>query len=1035
MKVSKIAINRPVTTVMFMLIVIVVGVISYLRLPLDLFPQMNIPYAVVITSYEGTGPSEIESLVTKPLEQVLGTVSNIKEVSSMSSNEQSVVILEFTDGTDMDFAALDVREKIDLVKPYLPSGAGTPTVMKVDPNAMAIMDIGVTGDYDLIELKKMIDEGILSRIERIKGVASVSISGEKEEEIKITMIPEKMNGYGVTAAQIVQILRTENLNLPIGETNHGVQSLLVRVVGEFNSIEDIRSLPIQTMSGTVYLRDIAVITEDFKNVNSFSFINGTPCINLSIEKQSTANTVDVSKLIKKEIAKLEADYPDIHFMMLSDNSSIIQLSVNSVVNSALMGAFFALFILYVFLRNFRSTLIIGVAIPVSIIFSFIFMFFFKLSLNIVSLGGLTMGIGMLVDNSIVVLENIFRHREDGLSRAESAYIGVKEVGIAVIASTFTTIAVFLPLIYVEGMVASVFKDMSLTVTFSLLASLLVALTIVPMMASRLLKITKKNDEAKKRPVTKLLDGWGRTLDRIDTGYRKLLNWCIYRRRTTVLIMLMLFGVTLVFGIMNGMEMMPSVEMGTFSIEASTPQGTKAERNFEIAEQIQSETAYITEIKNIYVTVSGGQTGVRSLITGGGGGGSAVRITVDVGSKSERDRSVAEIADEVRGKLEGKIPGAELSVRASEMSMPVGMPVSIQISGDDFSVLEDITTDIMEIVRSVEGTREITSTLDEGIMEAQIYVNRNKASLYGLNMQTIAGTLQSAVTGSIATTYKVDGTEIDIRVVYDPARVEYMKDISNISIPTQTGGSVTLSDVGSMEIKESPSSIRREGNKRVAVVEADLFGVDTNSANRQIEDKLKTYDMPKGYSYAIVGEMEEMTESYQSIYLAIAAAILLVYMVLAAQFESFIHPFTIMFSIPLSVTGAILGLVIAGKPISMPALIGILMLVGIVVNNAIVLVDYINQLRARGLTRTEAILEAGPTRLRPILMTMLTTVLALIPMSLGLGEGTDMMSPLAIAVIGGLLLSTFTTLVIIPVIYSIFDSLRNKETVLSLPKKE
>ena len=372
MKVSKIAINRPVTTVMFMLIVIVVGVISYLRLPLDLFPQMNIPYAVVITSYEGTGPSEIESLVTKPLEQVLGTVSNIKEVSSMSSNEQSVVILEFTDGTDMDFAALDVREKIDLVKPYLPSGAGTPTVMKVDPNAMAIMDIGVTGDYDLIELKKMIDEGILSRIERIKGVASVSISGEKEEEIKITMIPEKMNGYGVTAAQIVQILRTENLNLPIGETNHGVQSLLVRVVGEFNSIEDIRSLPIQTMSGTVYLRDIAVITEDFKNVNSFSFINGTPCINLSIEKQSTANTVDVSKLIKKEIAKLEADYPDIHFMMLSDNSSIIQLSVNSVVNSALMGAFFALFILYVFLRNFRSTLIIGVAIPVSIIFSFIF---------------------------------------------------------------------------------------------------------------------------------------------------------------------------------------------------------------------------------------------------------------------------------------------------------------------------------------------------------------------------------------------------------------------------------------------------------------------------------------------------------------------------------------------------------------------------------------------------------------------------------------------------------------------------------------
>jgi HAE1 family hydrophobic/amphiphilic exporter-1 len=768
-------------------------------------------------------------------------------------------------------------------------------------------------------------------------------------------------------------------------------------------------------------------------MNSYSYMNGTPSINLSIEKQSTANTVEVSKAIKAEIAALEKEYPDIDFKYLSDNSAIIQISVDSVVDSAVQGALLALLILYVYLRNFRSTIIIGVAIPVSIIFSFVLMYFFKLSLNIVSLGGLTLGIGMLVDNSIVVLENIFRHREDGLSRMEAAYTGVKEVGMAVIASTFTTVAVFLPLIYVEGMVASVFKDMSLTITFSLLASLIVALTVVPMMAAKMLKIKKPDENKKKRIVTRLLDGWGSVLDRIDSVYRKVLNWCIHRKAVTLILMLIIFVVTAYLGVSNGMELMPSVEMGTFAVNASTPQGTSADKNYKIAEEIQSRLHEIAEIKNIYVTITDGAAGARSLMMGGSGG-SSVRITADVGSKSERDRSVAQIVDEARQILDGKIAGAELSFSASEMSMSTGSAIAVQISGDDYSILENIATDVMEIVRSVEGTREITSTLEDEQMEAQIYINRNKASLYGLNMQTIAGALANAVTGNIATTYKVNGTEMDVRVVYDPTKVEYMKDIENITIPTQIGGNVTLGDIGTIQIEKAPSTIRREGNKRIVLVQADLFGIDTSTANGILEEKLQGYAIPHGYSYEITGEMEELEESYSSIALAIAAAILLVYMVLAAQFESFLHPFTIMFSIPLSVTGAILSLVIAGKPISMPALIGILMLVGIVVNNAIVLIDYIIQLRAEGLTRTEAILKAGPTRLRPIMMTMLTTVLALVPMSLGMGEGTDMMAPLAITVIGGLLLSTFTTLVIIPVIYDIFDNMKKRKNNEVQPEK-
>lgn len=1033
MKFSKIAINRPVTTVMLMFIIIVVGIISYLKLPLDLFPQMNIPYAIVRTTYEGAGPAEIESLVTKPLEQVLGTVSNIKEVSSMSSNEQSIVVLEFVDGTNMDFATLDIREKIDLIKSMLPSGTSSPLVMKIDPNAMAIMEVGLTGDYDLVEMKRILDDGILNRLERIKGVASVNVSGEKEKEIKITMLPEKMTGFGISTAQIAQILRIENLNLPVGQANYGEQTLLVRAVGEFRNIEELRNLPIQTATGPITLKDIAVITEEFKEMSSYSYMNGTPSINLSIEKQSTANTVEVSKAIKAEIAKLEKEYSDIDFKYLSDNSAIIQVSMDSVVDSAVQGALLALFILYVFLRNFRSTIIIGVAIPVSIIFSFVLMYFFKLSLNIVSLGGLTLGIGMLVDNSIVVLENIFRHREDGLSRADASYKGVKEVGMAVIASTLTTVAVFLPLIYVEGMVASVFKDMSLTITFSLLASLIVALTVVPMMAAKMLRIKKRDENKRKRIVTRLLDGWGSVLDRIDGVYRKVLNWCIHRKAITLILMLIVFIVTAYLGVSNGMELMPSVEMGTFSISASTPQGTSADKNFRIAEEIQAGLRGIAEIKNFYVTISDGTAGARSLMMGGSGG-SSVRITVDVGSKSERERTVAAITDEARQLLDGKIAGAELSFSASEMSMSTGSAIAVQISGDDYTILENIATDVMEIVRGVEGTREITSTLEDEQMEAQIYINRNKASLYGLNMQTIAGALANAVTGNIATTYKVNGTEMDVRVVYDPTKVEYMKDIENITIPTQIGGNVTLGDIGTIQIEKAPSTIRREGNKRVVLVQADLFGIDTSTANGILEEKLQGYAIPHGYSYEITGEMEELKESYNSIALAIAAAVLLVYMVLAAQFESFLHPFTIMFSIPLSVTGAVLALVIAGMPISMPALIGILMLVGIVVNNAIVLIDYIIQLRAEGMTRTEAILQAGPTRLRPIMMTMLTTVLALVPMSLGMGEGTDMMAPLAVTVIGGLLLSTFTTLVIVPVIYDIFDRMRKRKNKENQPIK-
>jgi len=1009
LKISKTAIYRPVTTIMVMLIVVIFGVVSYSRLPLDLYPSIEIPYAVVVTSYEGAGPSEVENLVTKPLERVLGTTSKLKNITSISSSGTSQVILEFEDGTDMDFASLEVREKVALIEGALPDGASEPTVLKIDLNAEPVMTIGINSNEDLVKLKQIIEDNIQPKIERISGVASVDLSGTKEKEIQITLLSDKVNAFGLTTSQIAGTLSSENINLPIGDIERGNQTLNLRSIGEFESLDDIRNLPIQTATGaTIYLRDIATVEEQFKEMESYSYMNGEPCIILSIQKQSTANTVDVTEKIYKEIGKLEKEYDDLQFKYLSDQGKDIQASIDSVIESALLGGILAVIILYIFLRNFRSTLIVAISIPVSVIATFCLMYFGNMTLNVISLGGLSMGLGMLVDNSIVVLENVFRHQEDGLSKKEAAHIGTNEVSNAVIASTLTTIAVFFPMTFAEGMVASIFEDMSLTVTFSLLASLVVALTVVPMLCSKLLKVDTNRKESRSI-LGKLLDGWGKVLEKIDGLYRRILNWVMHHRKSSVAITLAIFIATVAVIPFVGMEFMPAMDAGEFSISISLPKGSDMDSTFEILNKVEDKIEDIEEIKDMNVTVVKGSASIR----------------VDVGDMTERERSTELIADEVREKIVGKIAGADISVNANMMSMTGGTPISIEISGDGFDTLRQISDDFVKIIESVEGTREVTSSFTDGVNEAQIYIDRQKAAIFGLNTGTIARSIQNAVTGYVATQYKIDGTELDVRIVYDPSEVQYINDIKNITIPTPTGGSINLSDVGDVVIDKTPSSINRENNKRIITVSSSLIGIDTNSAQRLINQKLSEYNMPEGYTYSYGGDYEEMIESFASLGLVLILAILLVYMVLASQFESLLHPFTIMFSVPLALTGAMLALFITGNTLNMPAIIGIIMLVGIVVNNAIVLIDYINQLRAKGHSRLEAILKAGPTRLRPILMTTLTTALAMVPLALGLGEGTEMMAPMGIAIIGGLTMSTLFTLTVIPLNYTIFDDIRMK----------
>jgi HAE1 family hydrophobic/amphiphilic exporter-1 len=1016
MKLTKISIQRPVTTIMIMLIVILLGAISMARLPVDLFPDMSLPYAIVLTSYDGAGPREIETLLTRPLEGQLGTVSNLKSVSSTSSNGSSMVVLEFNAGTNMDFATLDIREKIDMIKGFLPDDIGEPMVIKIDPNMMASMEIGISGSYDLAQLNQIVEDRIINRLERISGVASVGINGGQEKEIQITLDSSKLKGYNITPSTIASILRAENINLPGGEIKHGNKTLTLRSIGEFNSIDEIRNLPIPLPGTTIYLRDIATVEETYKEMKNFSYINGRPSVNLSIQKQSTANTVEVSKAVHKTLDEISKDMKELEITLITDSARFIQSSISNVASSAIIGGILAILILFVFLRNVRSTLIIGISIPVSIISVFSLMYFGGLTLNIVSLGGLSLGVGMLVDNSIVVLENIYRFRQNGYSSKEAADQGASEVGLAILASTLTTVAVFLPVVFVEGIAADVFKDMALTVTFSLLASLIVALTVVPMLSSKLLKVETSQKIAIISKVSNIFD---KGLNNIDLQYRKLLNWCIHHRKSTAIITLVIFLASLALVPFVGMELMPSTDEGEFAVSISLPKGTIIDETFEIVDQVEKRIKEIAEVKQISYSVGG-----SNIMLGGDSSANAANFSVYVGKVNERKRGIDEIVNDTRKKL-SDISGAEISVAATSSSMGVmlgGKPIVIQISGDDLSVLNNIALDLMQTLETIPGFIDVTSSVEEGSPEAQLIVDRNKASRYGLNMITIANALQSAVGGSVATQYKIDGTEIDVKIQYDKSEISYLPDLNNITVNTPSGSHVSLDEVASIQRELGPVSISRSNQKRTVTVDADLIDIDTATAQKLIDQRMSSYNMPDGYSYDYTGETEEMMKSFESLGLALILAIVLVYMVLASQFESLIHPFTIMFSVPISLTGAMFALFISNMNLSMPAFIGLIMLAGIVVNNAIVLVDYIIILRGRGQERSEAILNAGPTRLRPILMTTLTTVLGMIPMALGIGEGTELMAPLAVAVIGGLSLSTVLTLVIIPVNYLIFDDI-------------
>lgn len=1024
---SKLCIRKPVTTIMVTLMVFIAGIVSYFNLDQALMPDMDLPIAVVMTTYVGASPEEIEELISKPMEESLGSIANVDTVTSYSSTNSSMVLLQFVDGTDIDMAAVDMRDKIDQMKSTLPDAAGDPMVIKMDINAMPIT-IGVKAEnMDLESLNDLLEDNVANRLERIEGVASVSLSGGITNEVRITVDPVKLAGYGLTTSTLSGLLAAENMNLPSGDLTQGNTTVAVRTIGEFTSVQEINNLPIPTSTGAViHLSDVARVEQVEADRDSFTYINGEKGILLSVDKQSTANLVKVSQSLKDEIAKLQRDYPELEIDMLSDTSDYIEMSLSNITETALLAAVIAFFVLLLFLKNAVTAGIIAVSIPTSIMATFALMHVTDINMNMISMGGVAIGIGMLVDNSVVVLDSIYQYYERGYTAAESAEIGAKEVSMAIIASTLTTVAVFLPMALIGGTTGAMMKNLSFTIMYALIASVVVALTFVPMACALLLKRETKTFVWKNLKFLSFLDRWEGAIDTLSRKYEKLLKWALRHRKKTVLTVLLVFILSLCSIPLAGMDFMASMDEGVATISVDLPNGTDLDTTEETTLEVLYRLQDIPEADVVYANVGSGMLS---------SGTNSASITMNLVDAKDRKRSTEEVCDDIE-KLLADIPGADITVSSSDSAMGslASADVTMNVYGYDAATLVDVEDELIDKLSQVDGLSDVEGSTGDTVPEAKVTIDRAKASQYGITTASVASALSTAISGSTATQYKLDGTEIDVVIRYDTNSVNYLTDLNNLTVTSAYGTQVPLSDVATITMDESATTIMRENQKNYITISANADNMSTSEAQKLVEKAMADIELPDGCTYQFSGMMEKMNDTFRSLEIAMVVAVLLVYMIMASQFESLRYPFIVMFSMPLAITGAIIGLLITGNTITMPAMMGFVMLIGMVVNNGIVLVDYTNQLMDRGMNCYDALTSAGPRRLRPILMTTLTTVLGMVPMALATSEGSEMMQALAIAVIFGLTLSTVVTLIFIPVLYMWMNERKRKSNARKTAKR-
>ncbi|MDD3716461.1 MAG: efflux RND transporter permease subunit [Candidatus Marinimicrobia bacterium] len=1021
MKISSLSIRRPVTFFMIYLIAVGFGLFGLSRLKLDLYPEIEFPMAIVMTNYEGVGPEDIENTLTRTLESTITSVEGVKHISSISRNSISVVQIEFNWGTDMNQAETDIRRRIDRVRRFLPEDASDPLTFVFDPSMQAIMRLKASSEQmGSAELRKLVEDQVQPRLERIEGVASASVYGGLERQIQVNINPYELAASNISILEVISLLATANLPIPGGLIEEGLREFSVVTNSEFESIEDIKNTIVgYSASGDpLFLKNIANVVDGYKDVTSVVRDNRENSINIGIQKQSDANTVQVCNATRKALGDIEKNIGgDIRLYVHFDQSEFIEESAGNLASTAIIAFLLTGLVLFIFLRHFRSSLIAAVSVPVSIVVTFFFMSILNVTLNIISMAGLAIAIGMLVDNSIVVLENIFRRHDDlNENICIAANKGASEVGTAVTASTLTTLSIFIPMLFVGGVAGMMIKDLAMTIIVSLTISLLVSLTLVPLLSSKLLN---KNAEDHK---TRIMAGFDNAMERffnvLGRLYRKTLDWSLKHRKTLVFSILALFGLSVFLLSRIGFEFMPKTDDNQFSLSIELPVGTAlptTDAYFRQIEEIIVNSVPEIENMNVNFGARGGFGAISGAATNTG------RVSVTLVDKELRKRSKFEIQNEVRKKISG-IPGLKIAF-ASGGFMGSGNDLVIEIYGHDLKQAEAIANAINDKISGIPGMVDIQLSFSDPQPEYTVVVDREKAGKMGLNIAQLARIVETSVKGSVASVYRENGEEYDVYVQLGREFRESGQDLKNIFVKTASGQQIPLSAIAEIRETEAPVSILRKDQNRIVTLSANVSGQDLGSVTDLVEKEIKTIALPSDFRVQISGSAEDMRETSRNFMLAIIVAVLLVYMVMASQFESLLDPFIILFTIPLAMIGVAFSLFLTNTTLNMTSLIGAMVLVGIVVNNGIVLIDYINRLiREEKKHVTDAILEGAQTRLRPVLMTALTTILSMIPLALELGSGAELWGPMARTIIGGLIASTFLTLFFVPVV---FDFLQHR----------
>lgn len=1015
MKLHEISVKRPIAVTMVVLIFVVIGLYSLSMLPIEMMPEMEMNYALVYTSYSNAGSAEVESLVTKTIEGAISSVSGIDTVQSQSSEGTSVVMASFAAGTDMDKAVTDMDDKIDLIEDYLPENCEEPIVMKLDTSMMpsAMMSISYEG-YDLIQTKQFVEDNLQSQLESVNGVASISIAGARDRIIEVKVDPEKLYGYNMNISSISSSIAAQNINMPAGSTEGMNKNMSVRALGKFSSLKDIENVPLNTATGQIiYLKDVATVKDTFSDYTNYARLNGENAISITVTAESDANTVDVVNGVIEALEKVKAKHPKFTYNMTMEQASFIEEAISSVASNAVSGALLAIIILLLFLGNIKTSLVIGLTMPVSVITTFIGMYFSGMSLNVVSLGGLALGVGMLVDNAVVVIENIYKRKSELKEDAvTSAIKGAGQMVSPVIASVLTTCIVYVPILFIDNMMAVMFKQLAFSIIFSQLASLIVTFLIIPMFTSKM-----ENGEKKTKKLAFIVEPFEKMMNYLYGKYRKALTFVLKHSRKALAFTLIVFVLSLgVLGLL-GMTLMPSTDEGTVTVSVVMPQGTKVEDTNKLSLKIEDKLKGYEAVETIFSNV--GSTGSMSAITGAGGNSSSITVTL----KENRKKSTDDIAQEIRLMLKD-IAGAEISVATSNTAMS-GMTsdeITFEFSGNDDAQLEKFVKEAEELLSKVNGVTETETSISDTKSEARIKIDSARAANYGFNTAVLSGLVQSVLDDTTASRYTENGSEYDIKIVYPDDYVKNYNDLKNLQIKSPIGQWVSLSDIADVVVEQGYTTLTRVDQKRVVTLSGKLYDANMGTVKAKFEKVLAEKGIPEGISMNTSGAYEIMMESMSSLLIAILLGILLMYFVMAAQFENLKQPFIILFTIPLCMIGVVLALLITGSPLSVVGCIGILMLTGIIVNNAIVLIDYANTLKAeRPEMRVEELLiESGIARMRPILMTSLTSILGFLPMAMSGSGGAAMMQPLAIVLLGGLLVGTLLTLFIIPVVYKVFE---------------